>query len=50
MAESQKGVGTDAITAIIAAMLALANALEGTNLSDHSGHKAIFGAPRICSD
>jgi len=28
MAESQKGVGTDAITAIIAAILALANALE----------------------
>ena len=28
MAESQKGVGTDAITAIIAAILALANALD----------------------
>ena len=28
MAESQKGVSTDAITAIIAAILALANALE----------------------
>jgi hypothetical protein len=28
MAESQKGVGTDAITALIAAILALANALD----------------------
>ena len=28
MAESQKGVGPDAITAIIAAILALANALD----------------------
>jgi SNF2 family DNA or RNA helicase len=28
MAESQKGVGTDAITAIIATILALANALD----------------------
>ena len=28
MAESQEGVGTDAITAIIAAILALANALD----------------------
>jgi hypothetical protein len=28
VAESQKGVGTDAITAIIAAILALANALD----------------------
>ena len=28
MAESQKGVGTEAITALIAAILALANALD----------------------
>ena len=28
MAESQKGVGTDAVTALIAAILALANALD----------------------
>jgi hypothetical protein len=28
MAESQNGVGTEAITAIIAAILALANALD----------------------
>jgi len=47
MAESQKSVGTDAITALIAAILALANALDKKGaLSFEESRDALLGMYR----